>query len=73
MSTVNIERWIDLDSADFKRTEKPTFIRKVLNIGIEEGIITVDKAGYMWKGSTPVHTELDGELVGLRYAAKAVN
>lgn len=73
MSAVNIERWIDMDGEDFKRIEKPTFVRKIVTIGIEGGVIKVDNAGYMWAGENPVHAELDGELVGLRYAAKAVN
>ena len=73
MNQVTIDRWIDLDGADFKRVEKHNFIRKIISIGLEGGVITVDKAGYMWQGDNPVHAELDGQLVGLRFAAKAVN
>lgn len=70
---VNLETWIDMDGADFKRIERSTLIRKIINVGVETGQITIDKAGYMWKGSDPIYAELDGKLVGLRYSAKAVN
>lgn len=73
ISSSDLERWIDLDGADFKRVEKHNLIRKILGIGIEEGIIKVDNAGYMWQKGLPVYAELDGKLVGLRYSAKAVN
>lgn len=70
---VSVDQWIDLDGVDFKRVEKHTFIRKIITVGIEGGMITVDKAGYMWQGVNPVHAELDGKFVGLRFSAKAVN
>lgn len=70
---VNIDQWIDMDGADFKRIEKHTFVRKIVTVGIQGGVITVDKAGYMWQGTIPVHAELDGKFVGLRYSAKAAN
>jgi len=73
MSQVNINRWIDMDGPDFKRVEKHNFIRKIISVGIEGGVIKVDKAGYMWQGENPVHAELDGQFVGLRFAAKALN
>lgn len=73
MSQVDIDQWIDMDSADFKRVGACSMVRKVVNIGIEAGIIRVDKAGYMWQGDNPVHAELDGKFVGLRYSAKALN
>lgn len=70
---VNIDRWIDINGPDFKRMERHTFILKIINIGIEGGIIQVDSAGYMWQKGNPVYGELDGQFVGLRYAAKAIN
>lgn len=73
MSEVNIERWIDMDSADFQRLERPIFLRKIITIGVEAGIYKLDKAGYMWKDGKPVYAELDGGYVGLRFSAKAVN
>jgi len=73
MNTVNIDRWIDLDGLDFKQVERHTFIRKIVMVGIEGGVIVADKAGYLWQGENPVHAELDGKFVGLRYSAKAVN
>jgi len=73
MNEIQIDHWIDMDGADFKRVERHNLIRKIINIGIEDGAITVDKAGFMWQGSRPVYAELDGQLVGLRFAAKAAN
>lgn len=73
MSDVNIDRWIDLDGPEFKKVEKPTFQRKIIQIGIEGGVIKVDNAGYMWQNGKPVYTELDGRFVGLRFSAKALN
>jgi hypothetical protein len=73
MSEINIERWIDLDGADFKRVAKPTFTRKIIQIGIDGGVIKVDNAGYMWQNGAPVYAELDGKFVGLRFSAKAAN
>jgi hypothetical protein len=71
--SLNITRWIDMDGPDFQRLEQHNFIRKIIRVGIEGGAIKVDKAGYMWQGENPVHAELDGGLVGLRFAAKAAN
>jgi hypothetical protein len=73
MEPVSIERWIDLDSADFKRLENHGYIRQQTLRAIELGVIVVDKAGYMWFKEQPIHAELDGQTVGLRLAAKAVN
>lgn len=73
MSNVHIERWIDLDSADFKRMENHSWIRQKTLRAVELGVITVDRAGYMWFNETPIHGELDGQIVGLRLAVKAVN
>lgn len=70
---VSVDTWIDMDGADFKRLENQYWVRKAVNVGIELGLVTVDKAGYMWKDSSPVYAKLDGKLVGLRYSAKAVN
>jgi len=73
VSNVHIERWIDLDSADFKRMENHSWIRQNTLQAVELGVITVDRAGYMWFNETPIHGQLDGQIVGLRLAAKAVN
>lgn len=73
MSTVVVDRWIDLDSQEAKTIEKYTMIRKAINIGIEVGKIQVDKGGYMWMKDNPCHAELGGKLVGLRFSAKAPN
>jgi hypothetical protein len=70
---VNVDSWIDMDSNDFKRLEKCNQIRKIINVGIEGGLIKIDFAGYMWVEDNPVHAELDGKIVGIRYAAKATN
>lgn len=69
----NIERWIDLDSAEFKSLEKPIFQRKIVVTGVEAGFYQVDKAGYLWCKGKPVFLKVGSEFVGLRYAARAVN
>lgn len=68
-----VSKWIDLDSPEFQKVEKPIFMRKITLIGVEGGVYQVDKAGYLWCKSQPVTIELEGETVGLRFAAKAVN
>lgn len=73
MEQVNVERWIDLDSDEFKKIEHHAWIKRFTLRAIEVGAVTVDKAGYIWHDKTPVHAELGDEKVGLRYAAKAVN
>lgn len=71
--SLQIEQWIDMDGEDFKRLEDSVLIRKIVNVRVETGIIKIDNAGYMWEGTNPVHAELDGKFVGLRYAARALN
>ena len=71
--SLQIDQWIDMDGEAFKRLEASVEIRKIVNVSVEKGIIKIDNAGYMWQGTTPVHAELDGKFVGLRYAARAVN
>ncbi len=73
MEQVNIERWIDIDSADFKRLENHGWIRQRTMRAIELDVIVVDKAGYLWFRGQPIYAELDGVNVGLRLATKAVN
>ncbi len=69
----NTSRWLDVDSPNFQKVWRPIFQRKIIDIGVEEGIIKADRAGYLWKDGKPFYIEYDGELVQLRYAAKAVN
>jgi hypothetical protein len=71
MSNVVIERWIDIESDEFKNKDKFTY-RFTLR-SIEVGAVVPDKAGYLWCNGKPVWAELDGKIVGLRYAAKASN
>jgi len=73
MSAIKIDCWIDLDSADFKLIEGHNWIRRFTLRSIELGAITIDKDGHLWVDSYPIHAELDGKLVGLRYSVKAVN
>ena len=68
-----IVRWVDLDSPEFQKVEKPSFQRKIILGGVELGVYQVDKAGYLWCKDKPVFIELGDEVVGLRYSAKAVN
>ena len=66
-------RWIDLDGKEFERIENARILRQALHDGIQEGNIRVDTHGYLWQGEMPVHTELDDEVVKLRYSVKASN
>ncbi len=72
-TAINIDRWIDMDSKEFQTIESHGWIRRFTLRAIELGAVTVDKAGYIWAKEHPVHAELDGKYVGLRYSAKAVN
>lgn len=66
-------RWIDLDGKEFSDIEHAHILRRALHDGIEEGHIRVDTHGYLWQGEMPVHTEINGEVVKLRYSSKASN
>ena len=70
-----VVRWIDIESADAKRIEYHSYVRQVIDAGLKYGIIKPDKQGnlYLEDGVTPVHAELDGQIVGLRASSKAAN
>lgn len=73
---INVSRWIDIDSPEAQKIEKYNFIKKIITIGLEDGMIASNNDGQLWvvRGErNPVHAEIDGELVGLRYMAKAPN
>ena len=73
---VKVDRWIDIDSAEAQKIEKYSFVKKIVTIGMEEGIIKANNDGQLWviRGEgNPVHADLDGNLVGLLYKAKAPN
>lgn len=70
---IDIKRWIDIDGPEFKTLEDSSTIKKIVNMGLEAGAITLDKNGYMWSGENPIHAENGSELVGLRCSKKAVN
>ena len=73
MQPIVVDRWIDVDSVEAKTIDRYTTIRKIIKVGVETGQIQIDNAGYMWMKDTPIHAELGGKLVGLRFAAKALN
>jgi hypothetical protein len=66
-------RWIDVDGKEFESIEHSKILREALHDGIEEGHIRVDTYGYLWKGDMPVHTEVNGEVVKIRYSVRAAN
>jgi hypothetical protein len=72
-TTVIIDRWIDIDGPEFQKIETPNFIRKIIQVGINGGLIKIDSRGYMYQGTNPIHAELDGKLVGIRFSSKANN
>lgn len=71
--SINIKRWIDLESPEFETIENPSVIKKLVKRGVELGAIQVDKNGYMKSGENIIHVEIGTELVGLRYSSKASN
>lgn len=73
MSQVNITRWIDFESSDFKRLENYVQVRININRGIEYGVFVADKNGILLQNGEPIYAELDGGWVGIRYPAKAAN
>lgn len=68
-----IERWVDIDSKEFSSIEHANILRQAFQDGIEEGHISVDTHGYLWKDKMPVHTEINGEIVKIRISTKAAN
>lgn len=74
MSKVVIDRWIDLDSQEAQRIELYPITRKIVLAGLELGIIKSNSMGFLYmQNDNPIHAELDGKLVGIRYSAKASN
>lgn len=70
---INIDRWIDMDSEEFKQIEHHAWIYRFTLRAIELDVLTVDSNGHIWGKGKPCHAELGGKLVGLRYSKKAVN
>lgn len=73
---ITVDRWIDIDSPEAQKIEKYNFTKKIITIGLEDGLIAPNNQGQLWivRGNrNPVHVEIDGKLVGLLYKAKAPN
>jgi hypothetical protein len=69
-----IERWIDIDSPEFKQVEQAHAVRKLTLRSLELQIVVPDKNGYLYTvGGLPLNAELNGKTIGLRYSAKAAN
>lgn len=74
-SPVKIDRWVDLDSQEFKDLDHqyPQFTKDIIKMGICES----DDLGRLWgKGENyyyPLHDEYAGKLVGYRVAKRAAN
>ena len=73
---ITVDRWIDIDIPEAQKIEKYNFTKKIITIGLEDGLIAPNNQGQLWivRGNrNPVHVEIDGKLVGLLYKAKAPN
>ena len=77
-SSVRIDKWIELDSEEWKNVDdNPSFTKKCIKIGFEEKFIFTDSLGRLWcKGSNcyhPFHLEYKNCYYGLKISAKAAN
>lgn len=70
---INVDRWIDLYSKEFEQIKDANQIRKFTIRAVELGAITTKPDGKLFCSTGPIHAELNGKLVGLRYSAKASN
>lgn len=74
-SPVIIDRWVDLDSEEFKQMDH-RFLQFTKDI-IRMGICVPDLFGRLWgKGDNcyyPLHDEYAGKNIGYRISKKAVN
>lgn len=75
-SKIKIDRWIDINSAEFKKTDKyPAFTKRTLELGLGSFLFT-DELGRIWAKGTdcyyPFHDEYKGENIGYRIVAKAL-
>lgn len=69
-----ISRWLDLDSPEFKSIEDYTMSRRSTLRAIEVGAIIPDKNGNLYtENGIPVWDYVNGECVGVRISAKALN
>lgn len=70
---VNIDRWIDMDSEEFKQIEDHARIYRFTLRAIELDVLTIDGDGKLFTNGKPCYAEHGGKCVGLRYCKKAVN
>lgn len=69
-----INRWVDIDSNEFKQIENYSVIRRFTIRSVELKAAIPDKNGNLYTDDgKPIHAELGKELVGIRLATKASN
>lgn len=79
LSPVKIERWIDIDSEDFREMDdNPGLTKKLMKIGFETGTMFTDSLGRIWgKGHDgkiyPFHFNKGKRLFGYRISKRAAN
>ena len=75
MSKPVIERWIDMDSEEYKLTEEPKSGTLLINRGMKCGAITADKNGHLVCGNEkmPLWTKINGMAVGISCKRLAAN
>ncbi len=81
-SPVKIERWVDIDSEEWRELDDtPAFTKKCLKVGFEEpAFMFTDSLGRVWckpseegKPYFPFHFEYGSTLIGYRISKKAAN
>lgn len=79
-SVINIDYWIDVDSAEAKEKDSDRKItKKFMMIGFEEGVLFTDSSGRIWGYNKekniyyPFHFEYENKLIGFKISKKAAN
>lgn len=72
---ITVTRWVDLESEECKSLEYYSYIKKVVDSGLKFKIITSDSNGHLFMdgGDTPIHADIKGELVGIKFSKTAAN
>jgi len=73
---IKVERWIDINSEEYKRCSDPKGGRRLIERGLACKALMVDSEGRIYTNGEekiPLNDTLDGKLVGFRYPARASN
>jgi hypothetical protein len=81
-SIVKINRWVDVDSKEFKEMSSPAEIiltKKVVKaISFKDSGISTDELGRIWSKNEdgsfwPLHSEIGKEIIGFKVSKMAAN